>query len=145
MTQNHPGLTILIQGAPDSGKTTTASLIRDALKDNGYKDIRVADLPELPHDQKAPMAVRLERTRSNPVTIRVEVVSAGEALKAPAVVAPARVLGPGEVAPDDVRCPATRESSRCRLFVGHETQAEDGGGHRYHWASPAAVQAGAGK
>jgi len=36
-------LQITIEGPPDSGKTTTARLIENALREAGYKDVKVSD------------------------------------------------------------------------------------------------------
>lgn len=65
-------LKIIVRGPPDSGKTTTASLIADSLKEMGYQDVIVADIPGLPTEQKDDFPVRLKRTHQRPVRIEVE-------------------------------------------------------------------------
>ncbi|HLA91008.1 MAG TPA: hypothetical protein VJL28_11325 [Gemmatimonadaceae bacterium] len=67
-------LQITIEGPPDSGKTTTARLIENALREAGYKDVKVSDMEPLPAEEKDRFQWRLERTRAQPVQIRVRVV-----------------------------------------------------------------------
>jgi hypothetical protein len=68
-------LTIIVRGPHDTGKTTTASLIKLSLEENGYKNITLKDIPPLASDGKADFFTeRLPRTRQRPVTIRVELV-----------------------------------------------------------------------
>ena len=65
------GLTITIAGAPDTGKTTTAHLIAEALKEAGYTTVAVADIP--PVSDKDRWWDRFQKTRIRPVYIEIKV------------------------------------------------------------------------
>lgn len=65
-------LQVVVRGGHDSGKTTVANLIRMALEDAGFRDVRVIDVPPLPQEQKEDFLTRLNRNRGRPVRIRVE-------------------------------------------------------------------------
>ena len=65
-------LEIIIRGPHDSGKTTVASLLRDALKELGFREVQLQDTPPLPPDKKDSFSIRLGRTLRRPVRIRVE-------------------------------------------------------------------------
>lgn len=68
-----PPLEIVVRGPHDSGKTTTASLIKMFLEENGYQHVQLKDLPPLPNDQKPDFMSRFSRNRElRPVTITVE-------------------------------------------------------------------------
>jgi dethiobiotin synthetase len=68
-------LTIIVRGSHDVGKTTTASLIKLSLEENGYKTVTLKDVPPLASGEKADFFTeRLPRTRQRPVNIRVELV-----------------------------------------------------------------------
>lgn len=67
-------LRIIVEGPPDSGKTTTARVIENALREAGYRDVQVADLEPLPSEEKDRFQWRLERTRARPIRIQVRVI-----------------------------------------------------------------------
>lgn len=79
-------LSIIVRGAHDTGKTTAASLIKMFLQENGYSDVRMDDLPELPVEQKPDFETRFARNRAAPVRIRVE-LDAGASTTPPIVAA----------------------------------------------------------
>jgi len=125
------GLEIIIRGAANSGKSTTAKFVEMALQEEGYVDVRLEDLPPSTTDKRK-WKDRRQDTLKRPVTIRVELVGGGGgAAVAVEPVVPA--LAEGEIAPDAERCAKTMGSARCRLYAGHSTNGEDGGGHRMHW------------
>ena len=63
------GLTITIEGKHDRGKTTTARLIEEALKEAGYTYVRVVDVP--PIEDKDRWWDRFQKTRERLVVIKV--------------------------------------------------------------------------
>lgn len=66
-------LEIIVRGKTDRGKTTTANLIREALVEAEYTDVKVAeDTP--PGTDKDRWWARFQKTRARPVRIRVETV-----------------------------------------------------------------------
>lgn len=67
-------LDIIVRGRHDSGKTTVANLIKMCLEESGFVDVVVRDVPPLSPDQKEDYSRRLERNRSRPVRITVELV-----------------------------------------------------------------------
>jgi nucleoside-triphosphatase THEP1 len=67
-------LRVIVEGPPDSGKTTTARIIENALREAGYHDVRVSDLEPLPAEDKDRFQWRLERTRARPIRILVRVI-----------------------------------------------------------------------
>lgn len=69
------GLTVIIKGKHDTGKSTLANLLKMYLEENGYKHVTVQDLPPLPQEQKAAFYDRFSRNRDlRPVTIKVELI-----------------------------------------------------------------------
>lgn len=65
-------VTIVVRGKHDTGKTTVARLIEEMLRESGFSDVQVHDLPPLPHDMKDRFIDRFERNRERPVRIVVE-------------------------------------------------------------------------
>jgi polynucleotide 5'-kinase involved in rRNA processing len=65
-------LRIVVRGCHDSGKTTVANLVRMALEEGGFRDVRVLDVPPLPPGQKDDFPARLARNLGRPVRIVVE-------------------------------------------------------------------------
>lgn len=65
---------VIIRGPHDTGRTTLASLIRNFLEENGYRDVQVQDTPPLPIEQKASFWDRFQRNRERPYRIKVELV-----------------------------------------------------------------------
>jgi hypothetical protein len=66
------GLEIIIRGGHNQGKTTTANIIAEALREAEYQDVRVIDIPPLPPEQKSRWWERFQKARARSVTIRVE-------------------------------------------------------------------------
>ena len=65
-------ITITVCGKHDSGKTTVANFIKMFLEENGYKKVRLSDVPPLPIDQKPDFMLRFDRNRNlRPVNIVV--------------------------------------------------------------------------
>jgi type IV secretory pathway ATPase VirB11/archaellum biosynthesis ATPase len=66
------GITIIIRGPHNSGKTTAASLIKNFLEENGYYDVKVEDVPPMPVDEKPQFWDRFTKNRERPVRIKIE-------------------------------------------------------------------------
>ena len=75
------GLEIIIRGGYNRGKTTTANIIAEALRDAEYQDVRVIDIPSLPAEQKSRWWDRFQKARSRPVVIRVELAAGAERIR----------------------------------------------------------------
>lgn len=71
MTKLDP-LKITIRGKHDTGKTTVASFIKMFLEENGFRRVKVQDVPPLPAEAKDEFAKRFGRNRERPVHIVVE-------------------------------------------------------------------------
>jgi hypothetical protein len=56
-------VTITISGEHNSGRTTLASLITDALTEAGYEHVHLKDQPPLSHTDKPEFRVRFEQNR----------------------------------------------------------------------------------
>ena len=67
------GLTIIVRGRRDHGRTTTARILEEALKEAGYTAVRVIDLPPSP-DDKDRWWNRFQRTRERPINIVIETI-----------------------------------------------------------------------
>jgi len=66
---DNPGLRITIEGLANSGKTSTANIIKDLLIEQGYQDVEVVeDTPPSTNDKRSS---RMQRTMERPVRIHV--------------------------------------------------------------------------
>lgn len=65
-------ISITVRGKHDVGKTTTASLLKMFLEENGYTNVTLKDIPPLPTEQKDAFWNRFCRNRERPVVIQVE-------------------------------------------------------------------------
>lgn len=73
---------ILVIGKTNSGKTTIAHVIKNALKEEGFKDISLTDTP--PTEGKMPIEMRVEAAKNRPIEIEVisvNRISMGQAKK----------------------------------------------------------------
>lgn len=62
---------ITVVAGPDRGKTTIASIIKDALTAWGFIDVRLVDIPSQAPEVKEPIAQRVEAAKKRPVEIQV--------------------------------------------------------------------------
>jgi hypothetical protein len=66
---------VTIRGKHDTGKSTLASLFKMFLEENGYKHVKVEDVPPMPAEMKAPFWDRFCRNReTREILIRVELL-----------------------------------------------------------------------
>lgn len=61
---------VLVVAGPNKGKTTIASIVKEALEANGFKRVSLRD-SQPSSEAKEPIAQRLEATRNRPVEISV--------------------------------------------------------------------------
>lgn len=73
-----PGVTIIVRGEHNTGRTTMAILFGNWLKENGYSDVQVVDTDPLPPEQKGRFPERWAVNRERPVRIHVETVEREE-------------------------------------------------------------------
>lgn len=69
---HHDGIEIIIRGPHNSGRTTAARFIEEALKGHGYQDVRIKDTQPLSATEKEAFPSRLYKNMEKPVRIRVE-------------------------------------------------------------------------
>jgi acetolactate synthase regulatory subunit len=62
-------VTIHVVAGPNQGKTTIASIIQDALRTWGFKDVTVLDMPA--SDDKPPIMERMVAATQRPIEIKV--------------------------------------------------------------------------
>lgn len=62
---------IIITAGPNRGKTTIASIIKDALVSWGFTDVRLVDIPASAPEGKEPIAQRAEAAKRRPIEIQV--------------------------------------------------------------------------
>ncbi len=62
-------VTIHVVAGPNQGKTTIASIIEEALKNWGFKDVKLIDIPA--SEDKPPVMERMEIALRRPIEIRV--------------------------------------------------------------------------
>lgn len=63
-------VTIQIIAGPNRGKTTIAAIIKEALQERGFTDVKVFDIPPSSND-KEPIAKRVAAAQARPVEIQV--------------------------------------------------------------------------
>ena len=63
-------LKIIVQGHTNTGKTTVARIIEEALQTYGFTDVTVKDLDA--SSDKEPISKRFEATKNRKVTIEVQ-------------------------------------------------------------------------
>jgi len=62
-------LMVLVVGPPNTGKTTVARIIEEALQNYGFSDIKVED--QDPSPDKEAIAIRFEKTKNRHILIKV--------------------------------------------------------------------------
>jgi len=67
-------ITLTVRGPHNTGRTTLARLVEEALREHGYTDVRFRDQPPLPHDQKPDFQERFPVNQQRPILIVVETV-----------------------------------------------------------------------
>jgi hypothetical protein len=70
MSNEDDRVEVTITAGPNRGKTTIASIIRDALVSAGFKDVEIYD-PIESKEPKEPVTKRFEATKRRPVRILV--------------------------------------------------------------------------
>lgn len=65
-------LQIIIRGKHDTGRTTIAALLKEALEVSGFALVSITDTEPLPPDEKPEFAARLSRNLKRPIRISVE-------------------------------------------------------------------------
>ena len=63
-------VTIYVVAGPNKGKTTIAAIIKEALHERGFTDVKVADIPSSNED-KDPIAKRVAAAQARPIEIQV--------------------------------------------------------------------------
>lgn len=66
---------IVVVSGPNRGKTTIASIIKDALTAWGFTDVSLVDIEPQAPETKEPISQRVEAAKKRPVRIRVVMVS----------------------------------------------------------------------
>lgn len=62
---------VLVVAYPNKGKTTIASIIKEALESWGFEKVVLKDIPSSPPEMKRPIHERIEATKRRPVEIEV--------------------------------------------------------------------------
>lgn len=65
---------ITVAAGPNQGKTTIASIVKDALTAWGFTDVSLIDVPSKEPETKEPITKRIEAAKKRPVEIQVILV-----------------------------------------------------------------------